>query len=592
MKIKNKVSNANWILVLILSFFEIVYIHYVIGQNLDLFFSSNPAHYLKLDIVSLCFNIVYVLYIVDFGSKIHNVVNIFKSYKKDINYKFKNTYLYIQIIKALGLCYIEPSLSLNFVILEISLFLVFKVVVFINKPKDNKEYKIKKFKRELKKKNLKIGVILFDESQTNDKFFVSTFDPYHTIETKISDDYIYIDFKNDIPKILKACNRKSKESKESILQKIYANTVVFLKRAKTCEVDEIYKFRKYCLDNNLELKNNFTILAFDNNEIKVPEDLEYLASFKTCITEKYIEVIEDLLSKEKKFDFEKKSRIKGKIIMGLKKYFLKEENIFKSNEERDAYIKKELYIKCKEMYNNRFIGIKKTMSKDRELFYMYKNAFMQESIHQSYMILLNYTNMLHQMVSYYLYAKNNKNFNLNIINFDIIYDNYTNYYNVIKENLKENDAIYDNLNNEKEYKISKDFEDLIYVYLSNLLSMNIEGKTLTYSGAVYLTKIIRDKIKAHGTISDEDSYLFWAVCYYLTEFFNNVFKVESLESISSRDFVAIKYKGDKNYTKMGEYIKVNEDGVRLIVQGSKNKVTDISYLSGKFVRPVTKIHRN
>ena len=120
MKQKNKVSK-NWLLILILTIFELIYIHYVLMQNLEIFFESNFTYFLKLDIVCVCFNLIYVLYIVDFYKNKHKNKNIMKIYKNDINYQFKNVYLFFQIVKTIAFCFVEKRLMLQFIILEVIL---------------------------------------------------------------------------------------------------------------------------------------------------------------------------------------------------------------------------------------------------------------------------------------------------------------------------------------------------------------------------------------------------------------------------------------------------------------------------------------
>ncbi len=613
MKEKNKISLVYLITFIILSVVEIICIHFLLGDRLKIYWSTDFLAYLKLYVVSISANLVYFLSVLDTEGNVKREINKkekpLRSYRKDVNYYFRNRYYFIAILKTIILCFLETSLKFSFIKLQVVLCVIFQVSLLIYQPKENKEYKIKKLKRQLNKNKLDMQIIMFEEESgdKNSKCFVSTFDPYHTFRTKVNRQNIYIDYKKDFENIVKSF---PKNKQESIRKQLLKNVVVYIKRAKSQDSKEFLDFWQECKKQNWDLPNNYLVLTFDNiKKIYVPNEVSYISALKMCKTEKYVEFVEDLVRPERKFAFEKKHNILSKMRLAIRTYFMKKEKIFKSEEEKQAYYTKNLQRICKEKYNMRLTKLTKTMPNNEDLRIMYKNVFLQDSIHQSYMILLNYISMLHQIVAYYLYAKNNQNFDCYSLNKKIIDDNYIKYADIILKNVKNIDEIYRNIK-ELEYYLPKEKRELLDIYVSKLLSrdFDIADGNVDYGGMVYLTACIRNKIQAHGTISDENAYLFWNVCYELAEFFNKVFKVwdlsvnvlendikrsnnkSSQENSDNQEFnkncnIGIKYSTDDKFTNMGEYVRAYDGECYIAQSGNNGKILMVNYLKGELIKP-------
>ena len=191
-----------------------------------------------------------------------------------------------------------------------------------------------------------------------------------------------------------------------------------------------------------------------------------------------------------------------------------------------------------------------------------------------------------KMVEYYLYAKNNPKFDKNKIKKAIIGDNPPIWNNHILLNIYKNEenVLYRNLREEK-YKLSKEDNLLINVYLSNLLNIEIIGDEVTYDGLMNLFIQFRNKVEAHGIISDANVYAVWNLTCFFANMLNKIFKISELEceyNIYEKS-VKIGY-GNEEKIDVGKYIVIIDEVMCFI----KDKDLYINYFTGEIIPEIIK----
>lgn len=589
MKEKNKITYINKLCFIIFWVIEIVCLVYIIRNKLGIYFSSRPLIYYKFGLITIGFDIIFALICLDIKGRKIKTDNIFKNYRYEINNNTKKIYCVLLAIKGILLSLIEREIAVDVLEAELFLILVFIVIQFLKKEKEEKTKKIKRFYRQLKskKKEIKYNIILFEDNLNG---INSTFEIEYMPNIKISYKNIYIRYKKEWSFILK----KFPEKKEELLKHV----VVFLKTNKKQNEKEILRFREYYKKEGLNLINNYNIFTFEDiKEIKKPEEVENIDSLKICNTSECNQYVEELLRNNKRFFFQMEGRIEYKIGEVLKKFFIKKEYWY-SDEESIRKEIQNLEWTSKKFYDNRLTNLPDTIPKEEDLFELYKNSFVQKSIYQAAFILLNYINCIHQEVTYYIFAKNSKEFDKEKINSKVVLDEYDTFALILNEYTKEEDLIYKNIK-EKEYEIDKEFKNLLKFYLSDLISNKLEGDKMTYVGAVEIMSMIRNKIQAHGSIEQKNIVLFWRLIYKFTEFFNKVLEIDKFESRKENGKIYFRYNSEKEFINLGNYIKLDDENNVFIVKSADssrkenvdlkpNKIRYVNYLIGKYVKPTEK----
>ena len=589
MKEKNKITYINKLCFIIFSVIEIVCLVYIIRNKLGIYFSSRPLIYYKFGLITIGFDIIFVLICLDIKRRKIKNENIFKNYKYEINNNAKKIYCALLAIKGIILSLIENEITIYILEVEIFLILGFIIIQFLKKEKEEKTKKIKKFYKQLKSKNkeIKYNIILFEDNLNE---INSTFETEYMPNIKISDKNFYIRYKKEWSFILK----KFPEKKEELLKHI----VVFLKTNKKQDEREILKFREYYKKEGLNLINNYNIFTFEDIEgVKKPEEVENIDSLKICKKSECNQYVEELLKNNKRFFFQIEGRIEYKIEEILKKLFIKKEYWYSDKESIEKEIRNLEWI-SKKFYDNRLTNVPKIIPKEEDLFELYKNSFVQKSIYQAAFILLNYINCIHQEVTYYIFAKNSEEFDKEKINARIVLDEYDTFALRLNEYTKEEDLIYKNIK-EKEYEIDKEFKGLLKLYLSDLINNRVEGDKMTYIGAVEIMSMIRNKIQAHGSIEQKNILLFWRLIYKFTEFFNKVLEIDKFESKKENGKIYFRYNNEETFINLGNYIKLDEENNVFIAKSADssrkesndlkpNKIRYVNYLIGKYVKPTEK----
>ena len=222
------------------------------------------------------------------------------------------------------------------------------------------------------------------------------------------------------------------------------------------------------------------------------------------------------------------------------------------------------------------------MPKDKYLFELYRNAYLNKSPYQSVLTFFNYITVCGRLVEYYLYAKYNKNFDINRIDKGRIGDNPSLWNSNILINIykQPDNVLYKNLR-EKEYELSNDDKILIKYYLANMIDTEITGDKLTYDGMIDLFIAFRNKVEAHGILNDDNVYAVWNITRFFANMLNKLYNISDLElEYNNKDIeVKVGYRGEKKVS-LGKYVIMYNKYLCFV----KDKDTYINYFAGE-VKP-------
>ncbi len=190
-----------------------------------------------------------------------------------------------------------------------------------------------------------------------------------------------------------------------------------------------------------------------------------------------------------------------------------------------------------------------------------------------------------KIVEYYLYAKNNPNFDINKIDTSIIGDNPPIWNNQILINICQNEEniLYENIRKAK-FKISKEEKTLLKAYLSYLLNVEINGEEISFDGLAELFRQFRNKVEAHGIISDANVYAVWNLTQFFVRMYHKFFEICNLECEYESSNVRIGY-NDEEKVNVGKYIKII-NGTMCFV---KRENLYINYFTGETTKLLEKV---
>ncbi len=564
MVMKQKITSVNIAILLFSFLLELVLLNIVLVAVLDISFYNELYNLVKVNAICIGIDLVFSFYMIDFAINKKVPDNILKTDKADVNLKIVKNYIIMQVIKlVLILIGLQRTINhvssnyFNIVIVFGIVILTYYILYAILPKKENLSNKI----RRLKKNDLSLRIILIDGDVTH-----SSFDILRNCNYKIARDDIYININKDLPKF-----------DENLKQFILDNAIAVIHELKNVDNNDIMKLYK---KQKLNYINMFHIMAINNYEkLDVSNEIYNINAIKICDINSVIEFTENLFIISEKEYVSKLSY--NKAIKNIDKL----KNNINNDEVKEEYINN-LNVIYQYRFNNRLNVRPQINLKECVLFELYRNAYLQTSAYQSILDLFKFITVMGKMVEYYLYAKNNPRFSEDDLFRDIVGDNPPIWNNHILVNICRNkdNILYKNIR-ENKFDISKDEQILLQDYLGYLLNVEIVGQQITFDGLVKLFIEFRNKVEAHGIISDANVYAVWNLTEFFARMFCKVFKIAELECEykAGRNNVKIGY-NDEEKISVGKYIMMIDNTMCFIKDVRVNSYID--YFTGdiKFVK--------
>lgn len=551
MIMKQKISRVNWIILLSSFFVELVLLNIILVSKFYISIYNEMYNLVKANIVCIGFDLIFIFYMLDFANSEKKAKNILKIYKRDVNLKIVKSFIFLEIIKLiLVLVSLNGTIDYDFydckfiLAIFVASTLIFYVLYMILPKKSNLKKKISKLK------NNKVKIILIDG-----KNLPSSFDIGNTEEYMISNNHLYINMQTELPSL----------KEEKINDFILDNVIAIIHEVEN--YDEKIFLEKY--NKSLNRINMFHVMAVKDYKPKdLSKNITSIEAIKICDINSAIEFTENLFIINEQEDV-KKSRYK-KALKEIDK--IDENNLDESS--REKYIK-ELDIIYQYNFINRLEESPAIVPKEKTLFELYRNSYLTTSSYQSILIMFDYITAIGKVVEYYLYAKNNPEFNENEISPDIIKDNPPIWNNQIIINIfnDKDNLLYKNIR-EENFELSKSDKILLHIYLSNMLNIDIKGDTITFDGLAEIFKLFRNRVEAHGVISDNNVYAVWNLTCFFADMYSKIFRVSKLEFEFDKSQVKIGYKGEKKVN-VGQYITLIDNRLCFI----RDKKSYIDYLA-------------
>ena len=581
--IKQKVSKLNWFILIFTFILEMVILNIILMANLNISIYTNKFCFWKIIITTIALDLIYILFIKDFIINQKKPKELFNIYKKDVNLILRKYFWILEAIK-LGLIlfiignrvtqYYIRYASIIGIYVEITVF--YYILCFIMPQRDNLAKKLKILKRQIKKEKSSNKFILIDGEITPSSFNLENIPDY-----KISDKHIYMNIDKEYNFLSESQKKFIKKYTIAIIHEVKENQDI----TKIYEMQDINTYKMYHI-----------MAVEDISKVDEKELQKYVNAVRICDINSVIEYTENLflISKDKKV-----RKLKYKYALHKLKNKKLNRNV-DINDVSDIAVSKELeksqisdkqdkYMKFLNIiyqynYNNRFDIQVQNLPKEKMLFELYRNAYINNSAYQSILIFFNYITSMCKIVEYYLYAKNNSKFDKNKIYTDIIGDNPPIWTNHITLNVykKTNDILYKNLR-ENKIKLTRDEEILLKVYLSKLLNCEIIGEDITYNGLTYLFKEFRNKVEAHGIINDANVYAVWNLTFFFANTLNKILKISDFECEYDSSTVKVGYAGEEKI-ELGKYILIFDKCMYFIddektENGNKKRIY-INYFTG------------
>lgn len=543
---KQKISRVNWIILLSSFFVELVLLNIILVSKFYISIYNEMYNLVKANIVCIGFDLIFIFYMLDFANSKNKSKNILKIYKRDVNLKIVKSFIILEIIKlVLVLVSLNGTIDYDFydckfiLAIFVASTLIFYVLYMILPKKSNLKKKISK----LKKNELKI--ILIDGNTLPSSFDIGSIEEY-----MISNNHLYINMQTEL----------SSFKNEKINDFISDNVIAIIHEVEN--FDEKMILEKY---NKLNYINMFHIIAVKNYKPKdLSKNVTSIEAIKVCDINSAIEFTENLFIINEQ-EAVKKSRYKK----ALKEINKIDESKLDEN-SKEKYIK-ELDIIYQYNFINRLDESPAIVPKEKTLFELYRNSYLTTSSYQSILIMFDYITAIGKVVEYYLYAKNNPEFNENEISTDIIKDNPPIWNNQIIINIfnDKDNLLYKNIR-EENFELSKSDKILLYIYLSNMLNIDIKGDTITFDGLAEIFKLFRNRVEAHGVISDNNVYAVWNLTSFFADMYSKIFRVSKLEFEFDKSNVKIGYKGEEKVS-VGKYI-ILKDGRLCFIRDRKSYI--------------------
>lgn len=566
---KQKITKVNWTILLFSFLLELVLANVMLVTKLDISIYNEVYNLKKVNGVCIGFDLIFIFYMLDFAINWKKNKDILKKGKSDVNFKIVKSFFILELVKMI-LVKISLQVSIdNRKSGSIAVYTVFLIVIvsyyilyMLLPKKENLSRKIRRLQK--RSKDLKFILIEGD-------ILPSSFDIEKHIDYKISRNHLYINIKRDLSKI----------KDEDLRQYILKNTI-----AKIYEIENV--------DNNIimqkykteQIKNiqMYHVMAIKNeSKIEISKEINGMNSIKICDINSAIEYTENLFIISEK---DKVSKIRYNIaIMRANRIEKVEKSKLKKDENlNDKYIK-ELNLIYQYKFNNRMNEKLEIIPNEKFLFELYKKAYLHTSAYQSILEMFNYITAIGKFIEYYLYAKNNPGFKADDIYSDIIGDNPTiwNYQIIVNVCKKKQDILYKNIRSQK-IKLSNDEKVLLQTYLSHLLNINIEGDEITFDGIAETFIQFRNKVEAHGIISDANVYANWNLTNFFLNMYSKIFNILQFECIYDKNTCEVKvgYK-DEEKVSLGQYIIMQSDGIYFIKNVKRESNRQLGQISPKYM---------
>lgn len=530
-----KLRTTNKIIILISNIVELILINYFMNFRFQYNLSSNVEGFLRVNLVFILLDIIYFFILYDLTTlpKKHNPLKI---YRKESNFVNVVTFLPYHIIKVVILFFLLPksvflySYYYKFIILyELIPLFIFYGLYFLFPRRDNLYKKTRNFKRILKGNDSGLYNIILVHGD------FSTFDLTHTSPYKIHKKNIYIN-DNDL-----AYLKKCRYDMDNLIKKCVTCEVTYLKN------DDVVQIKNVLEKTNLEDFKKITIFVVKNKNNITDKEIGAYNAIKIVNSGEEIEYIENLLLEE----------------------------VYEISTSHDK--------EAKRLYQRTFISC---VPSDKRLFHMYKSAYYKDSPYQSILALFNYSSSVLRFVSSYYYCKNN---NITIdseINLDIVTDQFTNLYGYLVNDITDKDYLYDSLKISKYEFIGND-KVLFKKELKYLLDSEVVGEYLDFYELIEIFRLLRNKVEAHGSMTDKNIYMIWHVVAVLVDALNYFLKVDKLHlKIKNKYEIIVTYDNDElSKSTLGKYIINYDDMLSFLV--TVHKLRKEEYTSDTYINFLT-----
>ena len=537
---KSKTTKSNILLLLTSFIIELILVTIILVYEIDISLIYKKYRFINILITFISIDIISILLILD---KSNNPFidddNKLSILKENINYKIPFIYLLNIIIKSIyiyflinDILYLIPN-RYYYIYGSIIVPYIFYIILFIIIP-NNEFTNIKYYKIKLLRP---LNIII-----SNTKLITSSLD-LNTIKLNIKNNNLYLT-NNEYKEILKKSKHKD-----------YLNNNI---RVITYEVDELND--EYIEDTlykepyNTDTKNIYHVYIYNKNNLSNKYN-----NYKTIKTinknNNIVDYIENLLYKNNTSKFKYILAIIGK-------------SIFKNNK---------LFYKCLDIiaeykYKTRLYNSLDIVPKDNNIFELYRNAYLNNSAYESTITLSNYITSIGKIVEYYLYSKTDND--ASKFNKDIVLDEPSIWQRVIIEysnKLDKKDKLYNNIN-KNYYKLSTIDKLYIEKYLGYMTDTNIQGDRITYEGLKTIYQLFRNKIQAHGTITDNNTYVVWYIMNLFARLHSEVFMVNKLEiNYMDNNEVEVNYMFDDNKYNLGIYVIHKDNSLLIYYPHNKEK---------------------
>lgn len=570
---KQKITKVNWTILLFSFLLEIGLVNIMLVAKLDISIYNEVYNLKKVNAVCIGVDFIFIFYMLDFAMNWKKSKDILKTGKADVNFKIVKNFFIVEIVKMI-LVIISLQLTIDSRKSSYTaIYIVFLIVIFsyyilymLLPKKENLSRKIKK----LQKRNKDLKFILIEGN-----ILPSSFDIEKHTEYKILRNHLYINTKRDLPKI----------KNEKQIQYILENTIAKIYEIENADNNVIIQKYKTEKIKNIQMHH---IMAIKNEfKAETSKEINGINSIKICDINSAIEYTENLFIIREK---DRISKIRYNMAVMIANIIKKvEKDKLKKDEKlNDRYIK-ELNLIYQYKFNNRMNEKLEIIPKEKFLFELYKKAYLHTSAYQSILEMFNYITVMGKFIEYYLYAKNNPIFKADDIYSSIIGDNPTvwNYQIIANVCKKKQDILYKNIR-EKKIKLSDDDKILLQTYLSYLLNINIEGQEITFDGIADTFIQFRNKVEAHGIISDENVYANWNLTRFFVDIYSKIFEILEFECIYDidRSEVKVGYKNEEKVN-LGKYIIMISNEIYFIKdvkqeldkKSGKTRLKYISYIN-------------
>lgn len=516
---------------------EIVILNYVLRTFFGFSTYYEQFKFIKILTIVIAIDLLFVIYFLYQNDKEKKIPkNIFKTYKLDINSRLPKVFFITEVIKAVLILnvlrvndvYFSSGIIIILVLHSVMLVMYAGLYSFIA----NKSYihrKLRKYTKDLKKGKTKLNFILI-----NGNHIPSSFSVGGKVEQRIQKNNVYIDVKKDLPRLL--------EYEKNIAEKfIKENTVAIIN-----EVNEIDKNKIVEIYNENQKQGNiatYSIISVNSKENIINEkEIIKLNAIKLCKLDATFELIEELTSRDKN--------------------------------EWNTTMYHNFYNKQKDNTN--------VIPKDKRIYDIYKNAYLCSSQYESILGLFNYITVIGRVTMYYLFAKNNKKFDPEKCERNLMGDNPSFWMPQIILNVYKNkeSILYKNIR-EKVYHLSIEDNVLVDVYLANLLNIEIQGtEGITYSALEDLFVKFRNKVEAHGIITDLNVDEVWSITVFFAKTFSKILKIDELEGEYGLNEKSLKIGyNDEDKVSLGKYVITVDNEIYIIKDRKKQEY--INYSNGK-----------